>query len=108
MHLLNADGSFSELSGNGLRCLAALALVATAATVAAQPSLLVPVSQIQAVARWLRDAPDLRLDFCSNVTGVDWPDRDEKVKVKKTVDALEKHCEKVVVLGSFTMSELIE
>lgn len=25
MHLLNADGSFSELSGNGLRCLAALA-----------------------------------------------------------------------------------
>jgi diaminopimelate epimerase len=25
MHLLNADGSFSELSGNGLRCLAAFA-----------------------------------------------------------------------------------
>jgi NADH-quinone oxidoreductase subunit C len=45
-----------------------------------------------AVARFLRDDPALRLDFCSNVTGVDWLDRIAKktVKVKKLVDGEEK------------------
>jgi NADH-quinone oxidoreductase subunit C len=44
------------------------------------------------VAKWLRDDPALRLDFCSNVTGVDWLDRIVKktVKVKKVVDGEEK------------------
>jgi NADH-quinone oxidoreductase subunit C len=44
------------------------------------------------VARFLRDDPALRLDFCSNVTGVDWLDRTVKktVKVKKVVDGEEK------------------
>jgi NADH-quinone oxidoreductase subunit C len=44
------------------------------------------------VAKWLRDDPALRLDFCSNVTGVDWLDRIVKktVKVKKIVDGEEK------------------
>jgi NADH-quinone oxidoreductase subunit C len=44
------------------------------------------------VAKWLHDDPALRLDFCSNVTGVDWPDRTLKktVKVKKVVDGEEK------------------
>ena len=44
------------------------------------------------VARFLRDDPALRLDFCSNVTGVDWLDRTVKkpVKVKKIVDGQEK------------------
>src|SRR5204863_3031645 len=44
------------------------------------------------VAKWLYDDPALRLDFCSNVTGVDWPDRTVKktVKVKKVVDGEEK------------------
>jgi len=44
------------------------------------------------VAEWLRDDPALRLDFCSNVTGVDWLDRTVKktVKVKKVVDGEEK------------------
>jgi NADH-quinone oxidoreductase subunit C len=44
------------------------------------------------VAKWLRDDPALRLDFCSNVTGVDWLDRTVKktVKVKKVVDGEEK------------------
>ena len=27
------------------------------------------------IANFLRDDPALRLDFCSNVTGVDWLDR---------------------------------
>ena len=44
------------------------------------------------VAKWLHDDPALRLDFCSNVTGVDWLDRTVKktVKVKKVVDGEEK------------------
>jgi len=44
------------------------------------------------VAKWLRDDPALRLDFCSNVTGVDWLDRILKktAKVKKVVDGAEK------------------
>jgi NADH-quinone oxidoreductase subunit C len=40
-----------------------------------------------AVAKFLRDDEDLKLDFLSNVTGVDWPDKEisEKVKVTRTV-----------------------
>jgi NADH-quinone oxidoreductase subunit C len=53
----------------------------------AQHSLLVDHEHAQAVALFLRDQPDLRLDFCSLVTGVDWLDAEttEKVKVKKMV-----------------------
>ena len=45
-----------------------------------------------AVARFLRVDPALCLDFCSNVTGVDWLDRTVKktTKVKKLVDGQEK------------------
>ena len=44
------------------------------------------------VVRFLRDDPALRLDFCSNATGIDWPDRTVKktVKVKTIVDGVEK------------------
>ena len=40
------------------------------------------------VARFLRDSAELRLDFLSNVSGVDWPDKEitEKVKVTKKVE----------------------
>lgn len=50
-----------------------------------------------AVALFLRDDPQLRLDYCSNVTGVDWLDMEisEKVKVKKIVDGAEKEVEEV-------------
>jgi len=43
---------------------------------AAQHSLLLGADNARAVAEFLRDDPGLRLDFCSNVTGVDWPDRE--------------------------------
>src|ERR1043166_3662954 len=64
---------------------------------AKQPSLLVDVGHALAVARFLRDDPELRLDYASNVTGVDWLDTvlKEKVKVKKTVDGVEKEVEEV-------------
>ena len=57
-----------------------------------QLSLLIDNEHALAVARFLRDDPALRLDFCSNVTGVDWLDRTVKktVKVKKTIDGEEK------------------
>jgi NADH-quinone oxidoreductase subunit C len=44
------------------------------------------------IARFLRDDPELQLDFCSNVTGVDWLDRTIKktVKVNQVVDGVEK------------------
>ena len=57
-----------------------------------QPSLLIDSEHASAVAKFLRDDPTLRLDFCSNATGVDWLDRTVKktVKVKKVVDGVEK------------------
>ena len=63
-----------------------------------QPSLLVDVAHAPEVARLLRDDPELRFDYASNVTGVDWPDRVEKIKtkVKRIVDGLEKEIEETV------------
>jgi len=57
-----------------------------------QSSLLLDNEHAAAVARFLRDDPALRLDFCSNATGVDWPERTVKktVKVKKVIEGVEK------------------
>jgi len=65
---------------------------------AKQPSLLVDREHALAVARFLRDDPQLRLDYASNVTGVDWLDTvlKEKIKVKKVVDGAEKEVDEVV------------
>jgi NADH-quinone oxidoreductase subunit C len=59
---------------------------------------LAPDSAI-AVAKFLRDDPELALNYLSNVTGVDWPDKEiaEKVKVArivtKIVDGVEQEVE---------------
>jgi NADH-quinone oxidoreductase subunit C len=65
---------------------------------AGERSLLLAAGPGAEVARWLRDDPQLRLDFCSNVTGVDWPDSVVKTKVKKKVlvDGVEKEVEETV------------
>src|SRR5256884_8429880 len=57
-----------------------------------QHSLRIDNEHARDVAKFLRDDPTLRLDFCSNATGVDWLDRTVKktVKVKKVVDGVEK------------------
>jgi len=57
-----------------------------------QVSLLIDNEHAVEIARFLRDDPELRLDFCSNVTGVDWLDRTIKktVKVKQVIDGVEK------------------
>jgi NADH-quinone oxidoreductase subunit C len=64
---------------------------------AQQPSLLIDNEHAAAVAKFLRDDPALRLDFCSNATGVDWPDRTVKktVKVKKILEGEEKEVEEI-------------
>jgi NADH-quinone oxidoreductase subunit C len=60
-----------------------------------QNSLLIDCNHGAEIARLLRDHPELRLDFCSNVSGVDWLDSEtsEKVKVKKVVDGQEQEVE---------------
>src|SRR6266446_7624653 len=65
---------------------------------AKQPSILVDSAHAVAVARFLRDDPQLQLDYASNVTGVDWLDTilKEKIKVKKVVDGVEKEVDEVV------------
>lgn len=64
---------------------------------AAQHSLILDHQHAVEVARFLRDDEALRLDFCSNVTGVDWLDSEvsQKVKVKKVVEGVETEAEEV-------------
>jgi NADH-quinone oxidoreductase subunit C len=69
---------------------------------AAQHSLLLANETAFAAATFLHNDPELAFDFCSNVTGVDWLDKEitEKVKVKKTVtktvDGVEQQVEETV------------
>ena len=61
----------------------------------AQDSLILDNEHALEAARFLRDDAMLRLDFCSNVTGVDWLDAEttEKVKTKQLVDGVEVEVE---------------
>ena len=67
-----------------------------------QHSLLLGLEHAVDVARFLRDDAELALDFLSNVTGVDWLDKEitEKVKVTrpvtKTIDGTEQKVEETV------------
>lgn len=79
---------------------AAVELVSNPA-VPAQSSLRVDVAHVSAVARFLRDTPDLGFDFCSNVTGVDWPDRTDKVKVRRVIDGVEQEVEEIQTRPGF-------
>jgi NADH-quinone oxidoreductase subunit C len=65
----------------------------------AQHSLRLAPADAVAVAVFLRDDAELALDYCSNATGVDWPDREisEKVKVTKIVDGPDGTKEEKVV-----------
>src|SRR5579872_1544520 len=63
-----------------------------------QSSLLVDNGHVLPAARFLRDDPDLRFDYASNVTGVDCPERvvKDKVKTKKNVGGVEKEVDEIV------------
>ncbi len=71
-------------------------------SVSAQHSLRIAPGRAVAVATFLRDDPELAFDFLSNVTGVDWPDKEitEKVKVThqvaKTIDGVEQTVDETV------------
>ncbi len=39
-------------------------------------SLLVDADHAREIATFLRDDPELKLDYCSNATGVDWPEKE--------------------------------
>src|SRR6201992_4526978 len=62
----------------------------------AQNSLLIDRKHGLQAARVLRGA--IGLDFCSNATAVDWPDREkvDKVKTKQVVDGVEKEVEQTI------------
>jgi NADH-quinone oxidoreductase subunit C len=61
----------------------------------AQHSLMADPEHGLAVAFYLRDTAGF--DFCTNVTGVDWPPREltEKIKVKQVVEGVEKELDQV-------------
>jgi len=71
-------------------------------SVSGQHSLRLAPSQALAVARFLRDEAELAFDYLSNVTGIDWPDKEiiEKLKVThqviKSVEGVEKAVEETV------------
>ena len=52
---------------------------------AAQHSLLLGAARAREIAEFLRDDSALRLDYCSNVTGVDWPEKEIVETTKTTV-----------------------
>jgi NADH-quinone oxidoreductase subunit C len=68
----------------------------------AQHSLRIGHEYAVRIATFLRDDPELALDFLSNVSGVDWPDKEiaEKVKVTrqltKAVDGMEQTVDETV------------
>ena len=72
--------------------------VVTNGAFAEQPSLVVDREHAVAVSQFLRDDPDLQLDYGSSVTGVDWLDAvlKEKVKIKKVIEGVEKEVDEVV------------
>ena len=65
---------------------------------AGERSLLVEASRAFDVAKFLRDDAQLQLDYCSNVTGIDWPEAKIKTKVKKkvVVEGVENEIEETI------------
>lgn len=75
----------------------------------AQHSLLVDATHGFEVARYLRDGATVRMDYCSNVTGIDWPMKEvsTKLKAKKIVDGVEKDVDEVVKTRSGGYLEVV-
>jgi len=91
---MNLEAIKSEIEANVPGC--RLQMVANPSP-SGQHSLLLDAGHAAAVALYLRDAAGLRFDFCSNVTGIDWPGKEgsQKIKVRKLVDGLEQEVEEV-------------
>jgi NADH-quinone oxidoreductase subunit C len=67
-------------------------------SVSGQHSLLLAPSCAVDVARFLRDDMELAFDYLSNVTGIDWPDKEiaEKIKVTRQISKVVEGVEKMV------------
>jgi NADH-quinone oxidoreductase subunit C len=91
---MNPDTIKSELESHLPGCRAEIILNASPA---AQHSLLISSEHAFAAATYLRNAPHLRFDFCSNVTGIDWPAKETSIKIKvlKLIDGIEKEVEEI-------------
>jgi len=91
---MNLEAIKSEVEANVPGC--RLEMVANPSP-SDQHSLRSDAEHAVAVAIVLRDAANLRFDFCSNVTGIDWPSREvsEKVKLKKLVDGVEQEADEI-------------
>ncbi|HEY5909157.1 MAG TPA: NADH-quinone oxidoreductase subunit C [Verrucomicrobiae bacterium] len=65
---------------------------------AAQHSLWVDSGHGREVAAVLRDDPQLRLDYASNVTGVDWLDKvmKETVKTKQVIEGVDREIQQTI------------
>lgn len=63
-----------------------------------QRSLLLDNAHAAEVARFLRDSPEMRFDYVSNMAGVDWPDltTTEKVKTLEVIEGVEREIERTV------------
>jgi NADH-quinone oxidoreductase subunit C len=70
---------------------AGVALIANSAP-GGTPSLLLDHEHAVEIARFLRQDPLLRLDYLSNVTGVDWLDTTTKetIKTRQTIEGIER------------------
>jgi NADH-quinone oxidoreductase subunit C len=75
-------------------------------SVSAQHSLRVAPASAFAVAKFLRDDSDLKLDFLSNVTGVDWPDSIEVVYHLYSVE--KKHGPVILRMKTVNRSDQVE
>jgi len=89
---MNLEAIKSEVEANVPGC--RLELIANPSP-SCQHSLLLDAEHASAVALYLRDTPNLRFDFCSNITGIDWPGKEvsQKIKVRKLVDGVEQEVE---------------
>ena len=92
---MNLEASKSEIEANVPGC--QLEIIPNTSP-SAQHSLLVDAAHAFAVASFLRDGAAMRFDYCSNVTGIDWPVKEvsTKVKTKKIVDGVEKDADEVL------------
>jgi NADH-quinone oxidoreductase subunit C len=73
----------------------------------AEHSLLLDAAHAFAVAKFLRDDAELKLDFLSNVTGVDWLDKETTEKVKVT-HPVEKEVDGVKTIVDETVEETMK
>ncbi|NYF78102.1 NADH-quinone oxidoreductase subunit C [Granulicella arctica] len=75
----------------------------------AQHSLLINPEHALTIAEFLRDAAHLRFDYCSNVTGIDWPapESSGKIKLKEMGDGMEQDVEEEIKIQDAGYLEVV-